>query len=131
MYQLSNLCNLSNFNPHRIISFIFMKFWRYIVQIIKKKLWISLKICWMINMQRKVAGWGPIFNLVDLNVFYLCLKMALLPWNKQNYQTDNPLLHLFEYHFRTTLRKWEFMGNIPTKSKWSNDNVVPRYENAY
>lgn len=59
----------------------------------------------MINMQRKVAGSGPIFKLVDLNVFYLRLEAVLLPWNEQNYQTDNPLLHLFEYHFRTTLRK--------------------------
>lgn len=105
MYQLSSLCNLSNSNPQRIISFIFMKFWRYIVQLIKQNPWISLKICWTINMQRKVAVSGPIFKLVDLNAFSLSLKMALFPWNKENYQTDIPLLHLFEYHFRTTLGK--------------------------
>lgn len=43
--------------------------------------------------------------------------MAFLPWKEQNYQTDNHLPDSFDYHFRTTLIKSEFMGEILTKSK--------------
>lgn len=50
--QLGTFCNLSNSNPNRTVSFIFMVvLWRFFIQLIKTK-WISLKICYRIKVQK-------------------------------------------------------------------------------
>lgn len=35
------------------------------------------------------------------------------PYYHRMHKLSN-LLHVFEHHFRKTLRQWEFMGDIPT-----------------
>lgn len=91
----------------------------------KKSQFLSKYAIWLM-CKKKGYRISPIFKLIDLNVFYLCLKKALLHRMNKFFNWYSPTSYIW-MSFQDNTKKMRLHGRHSKKSKWNSDNEISRH----